>query len=117
MRLNPEIPAELDRIINKALEKEREVRYQSSAELRGDLKRVRRDSGSSKSNIGPAAVGLPAAGSGTQTVVAQAKWSRKLIRVVVAIVASLGFSFLASYFFRGTPAGPTKVVQDPLWPD
>jgi serine/threonine protein kinase/tetratricopeptide (TPR) repeat protein len=56
VRLNPDVPAELEHIINRALEKDRELRYQHASEIRSELQRMKRDS-----EIGRAI----AAGSGT----------------------------------------------------
>jgi serine/threonine-protein kinase len=57
VRLNPEIPAKLEDIINKALEKDRDLRYQNASDMRADLKRVKRDGDTGRSASFPA---LPA---------------------------------------------------------
>jgi serine/threonine protein kinase/tetratricopeptide (TPR) repeat protein len=52
VRLNPDLPAEMERIINKCLEKDRNLRYQHAADIRTDLQRLKRDSESHKSTVG-----------------------------------------------------------------
>jgi serine/threonine protein kinase/Tol biopolymer transport system component len=95
LRLNPELPPDLERIILKALEKESDVRYQSAAELRADLKRLKRDTSSGKMT---AAAPLPRAGP------VKSLWLWTAAAVVAVIFLSTLFFFLR----------PRATVQNPL---
>src|SRR5262249_38595762 len=80
LELNPSLPPKLDEIIHTALEKDRDLRYQSAAEMRSELKRLKRDTSSGKvpmTNRQPAA--LPKVSSAKRTVTA--------IIIALAVVA------------------------------
>src|SRR5580692_5756252 len=99
LRLNPDLPAELERIINKALEKDRNLRYQSAADLRTDLTRLKRDFDSGRTSS--ASAQQSASSSSIQPAAASSsfvKYGIVGVVIVLAIAAAVGF-----YFMRAKP--------------
>ena len=86
-RINPDLPIELERIINKALEKDRTLRYQSAGELRTDLQRLKRDTDLRRNRILPAA-----------RPTSRRRRSAAVMVVPLIVAFSLGGYFLLHHF-------------------
>jgi serine/threonine protein kinase len=109
VRLNGEIPTDLERIINKALEKDRNLRYQHAADIRTDLQRLKRDTDSGRSTGtrevpelnavgGASAAGtVPSASTPTGSSTAPARrWLGAVLLGLIVCIAAGGFYFLVN---------------------
>ena len=94
-RVNPDLPPELERIVNKALEKDRKLRYQSAADIRTDLQRLKRDTES----VRVAAMSTaPGAVVSTAPQIGAKRW--KLLLPGVVVIAALAAGGVYFYYHR-----------------
>ena len=94
--LNPDLPTELERIINKALEKDRDIRYQHASDIKADLKRMKRDSESGKI---------------TSSDSANPRWSRRTIVIsALAFVSVIALVAVGVFYFGSGGHAPIDSV-------
>jgi serine/threonine protein kinase len=85
IRLNPDLPHKLEEITSKALEKDRDVRYQHASEIKADLKRVKRDSESSKITLSESA---------------KPRWLRHVMLIgAIALVSIIALIAVGAFYF------------------
>jgi serine/threonine protein kinase len=95
-QLNPALPARLQGIIEKLLEKDRDLRYQSAADLRGDLKRLKRDTESGRkvppsgTSVGPASVPIAASSGASSSAIAATNTGERATSQGSAVIAAAG---------------------------
>ena len=133
VRLNPDVPAELERIINRALEKDRNLRYQSAADMRSELQRLKRDTETGRAKAAssgtvavvqesgfgvtqPTVAQLPSPASGSSPVkVAEVPVAgRKLWWVLVPAAVVLVLAIAGAFYFRSRQTAHRLTEKDTI---
>jgi serine/threonine protein kinase/Tol biopolymer transport system component len=121
VRLNPDVPAKLEEIINRGLEKDRDLRYQHASDLQAELKRLKRDTDSGRtSSSGSAGMQEVAAGPASSSVLAlqpSTGLARKRYMVLAACIALLAAAVAAYHLWprSNAPNSPSKITQISQW--
>ena len=109
VRINPDLPATLESVINKCLEKDRSLRYQTASDLRADLQRFKRDTQSSK--IAAVSVAAPAAAPASRS----SRWPMLAgVIAAVVIVAVLAAGYFAGWFSSAHPYSQAELKPQQL---
>ena len=109
--LRSDLPPALDSIVRKALEKDRDLRYQSAADLRADLKRLRREESGGLSSKPTAAASSPSPPSGSDTAIAVGLARRHPAAIASVVMAVLAAAAVAWWTLG--PSARTTVSQPP----
>jgi eukaryotic-like serine/threonine-protein kinase len=91
LRLNPNLPTKLEEIINKALEKDRDVRYQHASDIRADLKRLKRDTYSGR---------IAAASEPIRAAQLKPRWSRRVLSTLAGLALVIFLIAAALYWVQ-----------------
>jgi len=114
-RVNPDLPDELEKIVNKTVEKDRELRYQSASDLRADLKRLKRDTESGRSTATSAAVAPSAAAddssSDTALAVGIAKRHKKGVLAFAALMVLAAVGLTYGLYRALTPTADAELID------
>ena len=106
LRLNPNLSSEFERIINKALEKDRNLRYQHASDIRADLQRLKRDTDSGR---GPRSTkDLPLG-----EIESRQRMRRRAVAITAAIVIVAAAGFVARRYFQPSESGRVAVPVNP----
>jgi tetratricopeptide (TPR) repeat protein/predicted Ser/Thr protein kinase len=111
LRLNPDLPPQLEDIINKLVEKDRNLRYQNASEIRTDLRRIERDSDSSRRGVKPAEAGEVSA-IGSAAVAGARRNSGTRTRALVVITSLLLCALILGIVAVRYGNGPWRTALD-----
>jgi eukaryotic-like serine/threonine-protein kinase len=111
LRLNPDLPADLERIVGKALEKDRNLRYQTAADLRTDLARLKRDLESGPTSGVATGSGATAAATATaQADLTATRWSRFVMGGIAALLLLVMVAVVVYYFHARVESGKVTSI-------
>jgi eukaryotic-like serine/threonine-protein kinase len=104
LEINPTLPPKLDEIIHTALEKDRDLRYQSAAEMRAELKRLKRDTTSGKVAL-PSTSAARIPGSSAAAMRSPANWRRRALYFGIPALVGILVAAVALYLANQKPRG------------